>query len=846
MTGGLASSTASKILVKARGNITLSASKTISTANAPIVIWGRAGSLESSTDQGYFTMDGGASISSGGGPIYIAGSSSVDSNNYPNGHLYTNDSTNKFAIAWGTSSSGSAMSVSSSGGDIRVYGQTGSAASQAFAVQSSTASTINAGSGRVDINILSASTNDNVFEAWNGGLTVSSSASADAVNNTPAIKWVSNQTNSASTFNPIQITGSGNDIFQATGGGDIDFTATSAKTTVYSLDITKNFQLLASTGQIRANFGANGLDLTGATANGFILGAISGGTSSSNIALTGDRFNEVTANATSAAMVARTSGTVTIAPSSTSFAAAQTFDSTWSFPGITSVNGGYIGGLAVGATGNTADITSSVAATVAGNISFIGGAITQSGAGLTTTNSGNITMTGSGAYSGAAPLNAAGNVSISATVCTGSGGLTSAGSGGVAVTATAGGVDNNGAAVTANTSTTAPIVLKATGGVYVNSNLTSAGGPITVWSDSDDVAYGGIFVASATRITSNGGAVTLAGGADVTTGYAKATTGITTTSSAGYSGIRMNGRISADAGDVTIRGQENSTIGNGNYNAGIELEKSALITTTTGKITLDGKTANGFTGAGNRFGVIIGNAGTEVVGTTNIIKSTTGAISIKGDGSALNANTSYGIAVYSNSFSSTSGSITFEGIGSASSPADVYWNGTDVSSTSGAVTVKTSTATGVANFFGATAKITSGGAVKIQAEQPTLTLLELAGTGAKTIEPPVGVDAFSAAISTANVTISSTSSSLTLGSSTNTAAITAGKATSIAGPITISGGDVTVSTALTATTATGSITINSNGTFTDAAAISSANGNQATTIKANKAAITGTINSGSA
>ena len=842
LTGGLASSTASKILVKARGNITLSASKAISTTNGPIVIWGRAGSLESSTDAGYFTMDNGASVTSGGGPIYIAGSTSVDSNSYPNGHLYTNESS-KFAVGMGTSPTGTNMSVNSSGGDIRIYGQTGSAASQAMAVQGTTASTINAVAGRVDINLVSATTNDNVFEAWNGGLTVSSSAPADGVNNTPAVKWVSNQTNSAATFNPIQTGG----VFSinATGGGDIDFTATSAKTTVYSLDITKNFQLLASTGQIRANFGANGLDLTGAVANGFILGAISGGTSSSNIALTGDRFNEATANSTAAAMVARTSGTVTIAPSSTSFAAAQTFDSTWSFPGVTGVNGGYIGGLTVGAIGNTAGISSSVSATVAGDVTVIGGATSLTGAGLTTTNNGNITVTSSGAVSGSAPLSAAGNVSITGTAFTGTGALTSAGTGGIVVTATAGDV-NTGASMTANTSTTAPIVLSATTNVILNYNLTTNGGRVTLGADSDDLNGGGILTDSASQIISKGGAVTLGGGVDPTVGYAKARALITSVNNAGYSGVRLMGRISADAGDVNVRGIENSTLGNGNYNAGIEFEKSALISTTTGNITLDGKTSNGQTGTGTRFGVIISWAGTEVVGTTNKIQTTSGNINIKGDASTLNNANSYGVGTYSTAASTTTGAITYEGIGATLSPDDIYWSGTDVSSTSGAVTVKTGTVSGVTKFDGATAKITTNGAIKLQLNKPSFTLLNLAGSGAKTIEPVSGTSYFAAALDTTNVTISSTSSSLTLGSSTNTAAITSGKATSIAGPITISGGDVTVSAALTATTSTGSIAINSNGTFTGSAAISSAAGNQPTTIKADKAAITGSIASGTA
>jgi hypothetical protein len=198
--------------------------------------------------------------------------------------------------------------------------------------------------------------------------------------------------------------------------------------------------------------------------------------------------------------------------------------------------------------------------------------------------------------------------------------------------------------MTANTSVTAPIILKSTGNIFVDNTFTTAGGPITVWSDSDDTAAGGILTATASRIVSNGGAVTLAGGTDVTTGYAKATTAITSTANAAYSGIRMLGRISADAGEVVIRGQDSANIGGTGHNSGIEIEKTSLTTTTTGDITLDGKTAAGSTGSGNHFGTLIGWGGAAVTGTTNMIKSTAGNITIKGDSSTLNTSVSYGMS----------------------------------------------------------------------------------------------------------------------------------------------------------------------------------------------------------
>jgi hypothetical protein len=343
-------------------------------------------------------MDNGAAITSSGGSIYIAGSNSTDANDYPAGHAYTNDTTNNLALKLGSNSANAAVSITSGGGNIRIYGQTGSSAAHAMAVQSTTASTINAGAGRIDVDLQSTNTNDNVLEAWTGGLTVTSTAAADAVYSVPAVKWSVKQNNSGAAYNAIQTGG----VFSinATGGGDIDFTATSANTSTYAFDSTKNFQLLASTGQIRANFGANGLDLTGAVSNGFILGAISGGTSSSNVILTGDRFNEATANSTASAMVIRTSGTATIRPTAQSFSAAQTFDSTWSFAGVNSGNIGAVtfgqsgtNSVVSGATQNASDVTVSGGITAAGAISVYGKTVTV-GASLTTTGSSPILLKG--------------------------------------------------------------------------------------------------------------------------------------------------------------------------------------------------------------------------------------------------------------------------------------------------------------------------------------------------------------------------------------------------------------------------------------------------------------------
>jgi hypothetical protein len=600
LNGNLSTSTASQILLKARGNITLAASKSLTSTGGPIVIWGRAGSLESSADLGYFSMDNGSSLSSGGGAIYIAGSTLVDTNGFPLGHLYSNDTTNKYAITIGTSSGGASSSISSGGGAIRMYAQTGNSASQAFAVQSGTASTIDSGTGRIDVNALSSNTNDNVFEAWNGGITVTSNAPADAVNNVPAIKWVSNQTNSSSTYNPIQTAGLNNLTWQATGGGDIDFTATSANTTVYAFDVTKSIQFLASSGQIRTNFGVNGLDLSGSTAGSVTYGATSGGTSSSQVVITGDRFNEVTANAASAAAVVRTSGTATIQPSAQSFSSTQTFDSTWGFFGV---NSGNIGGLVIGqsgtsstisgATQNASDVTFSAGVTAGGPIAIYGKTVTA-GASMTTT----------GSASGAIVLKASQDVLIS-----------------------------NGA----NTTT--------------RNTLTTANSPITLWSNADASGSGAVQLGDFTKLNSTGGAITLAGGGSATeaspsgaaTGYSNNIRGVTI----GVNQAAGNVDILSAGGNIVINGY---TAANITWANGVTITNGTNINSGTGTIAITGNTS-GAGSATSSMGVEVSGGG--AVSTTTITSANTSPSAI-----VINANSQSSAGANAWGFSSANNSGT--------------------------------------------------------------------------------------------------------------------------------------------------------------------------------------------
>jgi hypothetical protein len=317
------------------------------------------------TGEGYVKIGNASSITTNGGDIVIAGSSSTDSaTGYPNGHTYTNTS-GIYGLYMGVATTGTPVNLTTTDsnsatvdGAIRIYAQSGSSAAHgAFLKNNGTLTTWNSGTGRQDIHVLSANavaTTGYVFEC-SGPFTVKSAAVADAI---PAIRFTVQQTNSAS--NKI-----------AFGNG-------------YRL------YFLATSGEIRGNFGG-GLGLGLATAaKPMVIGSDLSSevpSSSSNITIGIETF--VDSSADSSAIV-RTSGSVKIQPSgavgtypgSQSFSAALTFDSTWLFTGISGVNGGNIGGLTIGQSGsptassqNDANVTLSTANTIAGDLTIYGATV---------------------------------------------------------------------------------------------------------------------------------------------------------------------------------------------------------------------------------------------------------------------------------------------------------------------------------------------------------------------------------------------------------------------------------------------------------------------------------------
>jgi hypothetical protein len=481
-----------------------------------------------------------------------------------------------------------------------------------------------------------------------------------------------------------------------------------------------------------------------------------------------------------------------IPPAGGSFNTPQTFPLTGSSFSV--------GGLVVGSTDNTADLTVGAVVQSTGAVTYRGGTITQSFNVTSDTGSVTFASTGTGKLftKTNATITAGQDVTIlsaNSTVTTGTG----------AITAGTAGLDSAGVP--------GEILVKAGQDILTTGSLTTSGGAITLWSDSDNVNEGGILVGSGAAINSNGGDVTLGGGNGATAadGYAKATANINSASNSAYSGIRLIGSISAGAGDVVLRGQDSSKVGTTSHNSGIEIEKPASISTTSGNIDVEGTLVSGtMTSTGNHIGLLIGWGGTASTGT-NIISSTSGDISLKGFASPLSNAKAFGLWLTSNTVQTVDGDIFLNSSAGATVGTEFRFHGATVSSTNGSVFASTGTSSGTATFD-TSGTITAGTAVSLGVLRPTFTSLALNGVGHKVVEPPSGADSFAISVNTANLTVSNLSSSLRIGKTGNTADLTIGRANSIAGNLDVIGGAVTISTNQ-ATTNSGNITITPSGTY---------------------------------
>ncbi|MDC0435806.1 autotransporter-associated beta strand repeat-containing protein, partial [Pelagibacteraceae bacterium] len=204
-------------------------------------------------------------------------------------------------------------------------------------------------------------------------------------------------------------------------------------------------------------------------------------------------------------------------------------------------------------------------------------------------------------------------------------------------------------------------------------NITTNGGDIIYWADSDNNSVGVISIRGALTIETSGGHFWMGGGAASGTAWNSLTVGdgraVSTSATIEDHGILIyNTTINTGSGDIYIAGetQDNSSVTYGSYLEAVDID------TTSGDITIIGKaTGNGSTKVGKTAAVQI--SATSSTNTT--INSTSGNISITGtNASSIRADYAAGIWIggaFHGNGSSFNGDVSIEtGAGSISLTAN--------------------------------------------------------------------------------------------------------------------------------------------------------------------------------
>ena len=396
-----------------------------------------------------------------------------------------------------------------------------------------------------------------------------------------------------------------------------------------------------------------------------------------------------------------------------------------------------------------------------------------------TTKGGNLTIGGGSAAGGAAIGDSAQTgVELSGAISTGGGNITAIGT-------SAGGIGIQAKSLSA---AGGDITLTGTSGTYTAVNLinsplltTAAAGKILVNATTGTLTYQGIYIGDNATVTGGTGGVTMTG------------------TSSGGQGILMFSGTFSSSGDMTLKGNSTTNVGFARGAGSVVADLSA-----TGALTIEGKT----TASGTQGILIDGTAAFK-------LKTTTGLLTMKGEGGASSGGANYYRAAIQLGQSNSATPVTFDaGTGGLNIVAtalggatySLYAMSTNASITSaGAVTV-----TGDKEIYARIAATqTAGGPSSVSATSGNLTWESFAQNGG---------DLSFNGTSTGNITVNSSLSAAgklsVLGANViSTRALTAGD-------------DITVTTAASVgsitTTAINGITTN----FITQAA------NQATTITA--------------
>jgi gliding motility-associated-like protein len=711
------------------GDIVLADSKSITTQSGDVIFWANS---DGATSNGSVLLRNQSAITTNGGHVWMGGGSgSTTWNGLTVGNgLAVSGTTYSTPVSSAIYESGIYLekaTIQSGGGNVYLAGSSaGTDGAYDFGILTHDVSSINSGSGTITIKGGTGSSTVRglvvgvQYSNQPGSLTLTSASTQATA--------IDVEARSASNFG---LAFEGEFSLISTQSGGINFT-TIGSTAGTRLGYSTNpgtLNVLAASGPIVVNTGASGFDkgsLTSTTQKAFFGAKVgtSVTSSSSNIQFISDDLDELDE------LNFATSGTLTVEPSATSFVAV---------PPSISLNQTGISGLTLGKAGNTAAITIGSSTTVAGPVTLLGGDITVDG---------NINT-------------AAGNA--------------------------------NG-----------DVLLKGTGNIIQNASrtITTNGGDVTYWADSDGNGSGYVQASASSSISSGGGNVVLGGGSNLATGYARGAATLDNTNNVYISGVHLmsSTSINSSGGNITLRGQN---IGNSgaSVQAGI-MGMGTILNAGAGKVSLVGLA--GGSGSANAQGISVKDFNTGW--TIRSSNPGSDAISLVGDASSTSTSlTSLGINFIGTIESTGGGGVILDGkAGTASN----YDHGLDVRgnilANSGAITLigQNDVASQFGIYVDASSSIGFKAATNVTASTSNLvfksdytsfiTTTNLNTTGTVSIVPLDASTSFGAAQTGANMVLGAGVSGLTIGKAGNTAGITIGSATSVAGPVSVYGGNITV------------------------------------------------------
>jgi hypothetical protein len=741
----MSTSNASAILVKAMTNINQAGSINQASSITVSTTGGTGGSVSYWADSddnstGYVQLGNYAAINTAGGNISLGGGANLTSDFAFGSLAETAELTNLYIAGVHMRQS---VQLTSNGGDISVRGQNAPSATvdMAFGI-SMREVTITSGTGKIAIHGVatgSSSVNAQGVASW-GNITLrSAKTNSDAITVYGDASAI-NLTTTGSTLG-INFTG----LFEATGtGGAITFTGLAGSASVVA-GMQVSGSILANSGPITI-IGQSTNNVKSVYLHGVnTIGKKSGTnvtSSSSNVVI---ETNDLTFGANTNTIDC--SGTFTIRPRSNSFPTALS----WPITNLTLTS--TVGGLNIGKTENTSDITIASATTINGPVNVYGGNIIL-----------NQNLSTTGGASGDVLLKSSGNIT------------------------------------------------QASG-----KSITTAGGDVTLWSNSDATGVGYIFITGGANsgVTSNGGNIFFGGGVDLATGYAKGSDDIDPTySTLGYGGIHLNSSsvLQSSGGNITLRG-ENSGFSTNRVHSGV-MGAGTTLNSGSGKIAIYGKATG--SGLANAQGISREGNDNWIIRSSN---SAPDAIQLIGDASGCNSSaTSLGINFIGTIEATNGGGILLYGTAGTGTGYD---QGLDIRgnilANSGTITLKgeNNSTSQVSVFLGTqsginlsttlgsktgTNVLSSTSNILIQGDFNNFnTATPINTSGRLTIEPVNTSFGATQTFPNANLTLANSLSGLTIGKLGNTSGITIGSALSVAGGIDIYAGTITLDGNLTTT-----------------------------------------------